>query len=301
MPINHALVCALPDNAADAAAGKVVTTDWNADHTVTSLEITGGTVTTSTPLVDATQTWNDSGVTFTGLKLNVTDTASASASLLADFQVGGTSKAAISKDGRISSGYGYTYGKPQFYDHSIASDVGFQIKDTSTCVVYSAGQAVMSWGTNYTTGIRLSGGYSLGFVNGHAIQNTPDVCLWRDGAHQLAQRHSTGTNAQTFRVYGTYTDSSNYVRASLSASTTAITLAGETAGTGADDIDVNITPAGAGGVKVGAFFQEFAEMTAPSAPSANGVRIYAVDNGAGKTQLMALFSSGAAQQLAIQP
>ena len=43
------------------------------------------------------------------------------------------------------------------------------------------------------------------------------------------------------------------------------------------------------------------EMTAPAAPAANGVRIYAVDNGSGKTQLMALFATGAAQQLAIEP
>lgn len=46
---------------------------------------------------------------------------------------------------------------------------------------------------------------------------------------------------------------------------------------------------------------EFYERTAPSAPAANGVRIYAEDDGAGKTRLMALFSSGAAQQIAIQP
>lgn len=50
-----------------------------------------------------------------------------------------------------------------------------------------------------------------------------------------------------------------------------------------------------------ATFLQVSEMTVPSAPAANGVRIYAVDNGAGKTQLMALFSSGAAQQIAIQP
>lgn len=43
-----------------------------------------------------------------------------------------------------------------------------------------------------------------------------------------------------------------------------------------------------------------AEMTAPGAPAANGVAIYAVDNGGGKTQLMVLFATGAAQQLAIQ-
>ena len=46
---------------------------------------------------------------------------------------------------------------------------------------------------------------------------------------------------------------------------------------------------------------EMAEQTAPSAPGSNCVRIYAQDNGAGKTQLMALFASGAAQQLAIEP
>ncbi len=46
---------------------------------------------------------------------------------------------------------------------------------------------------------------------------------------------------------------------------------------------------------------QFKEQTAPAAPAANFVRIYAVDNGAGKTQLMALFASGAAQQIAIEP
>ena len=43
------------------------------------------------------------------------------------------------------------------------------------------------------------------------------------------------------------------------------------------------------------------EMTAPAAPSANGVYVYAEDNGAGKTRLMAIFPSGAAQQVAIEP
>lgn len=43
------------------------------------------------------------------------------------------------------------------------------------------------------------------------------------------------------------------------------------------------------------------EQTAPAAPAANGYRIFAQDNGAGKTQLMVLFASGAAQQIAIEP
>lgn len=43
------------------------------------------------------------------------------------------------------------------------------------------------------------------------------------------------------------------------------------------------------------------EQTEPAAPAANKVVVYAKDNGAGKTQLMARFSSGASQQIAIQP
>jgi hypothetical protein len=46
---------------------------------------------------------------------------------------------------------------------------------------------------------------------------------------------------------------------------------------------------------------EFREMTAPSAPSTNGLRIYAEDNGSGKTRLMARFATGIAQQIAIEP
>ncbi len=47
-------------------------------------------------------------------------------------------------------------------------------------------------------------------------------------------------------------------------------------------------------------YHEMIEMAAPAAPAANTVRIYAVDNG-GKTQLMALFPTGLAQQIAIEP
>lgn len=64
--------------------------------------ITGGTVTASTPFLNLTQTWNNSGVTFTGLLLNVTDTESANASKLFDFQVGGVSKGYLTKIGSVT-------------------------------------------------------------------------------------------------------------------------------------------------------------------------------------------------------
>lgn len=71
------------------------------------------------------------------------------------------------------------------------------------------------------------------------------------------------------------------------------------------DTAINRSAAGVVGIRAGSSTAggalEFVEQTAPSAPAADGVRLYAVDNGAGKTQLMALFNTGAAQQIAIQP
>jgi hypothetical protein len=65
---------------------------------------TRGTVTVSSPVIDAAQTWNAGGVTFTGLKFNATDTASAAASLLMDLQVGGASAFNVSKAGSLKLG-----------------------------------------------------------------------------------------------------------------------------------------------------------------------------------------------------
>lgn len=48
-------------------------------------------------------------------------------------------------------------------------------------------------------------------------------------------------------------------------------------------------------------YWEGSEMTAPAAPAANKGRVYFEDNGAGKTKLMVIFASGAAQQIAIEP
>ena len=46
---------------------------------------------------------------------------------------------------------------------------------------------------------------------------------------------------------------------------------------------------------------EGAEQTAPAAPAANGYKIFAVDNGSGKTVLKVQFATGAAQVIATEP
>ena len=64
---------------------------------------TGATVTTSQPLLDLSQTWNNAATAFTGLKFNVTDTASANLSLLMDLQVGGVPKFNVGKAGVVTA------------------------------------------------------------------------------------------------------------------------------------------------------------------------------------------------------
>lgn len=52
-------------------------------------------------IFDLVDTWNAGGTTFTAIKMNVTDTASASGSLLMDLQVGGASLFNVTKAGRV--------------------------------------------------------------------------------------------------------------------------------------------------------------------------------------------------------
>jgi hypothetical protein len=61
-----------------------------------------GTITSGKLALDTSATWNSGGTIFTGLKFNATDTASAAASLLFDFQKGGTSQISGDKNGNLT-------------------------------------------------------------------------------------------------------------------------------------------------------------------------------------------------------
>lgn len=62
---------------------------------------TFGTIAANAPAT-ISQTWNNAAVTFTGKLISITDTASNASSLLQDWQVGGSSKASISKAGNLT-------------------------------------------------------------------------------------------------------------------------------------------------------------------------------------------------------
>lgn len=82
-----------------------------------------------------------------------------------------------------------------------------------------------------TGGFRVGSTASLGFSpNANATSGGADLMLWRDAAGTLAQRN--GTNPQTFRVYNSYTDASNYERLNAGFSGNIVYIYTEQAGTG---------------------------------------------------------------------
>ena len=163
-------------------------------------------------------TWADAGTTFTAIKMNVLDTASNAASLLMDLQVGGTSRLSVRKDGRINGAAANTF---------VNSNGGFWSFYSSNIFV---GQitSVNAIGGN-STGFHAQ---SLGLVTSEGV--VPDIILARDAANILAQRNST--NAQTFRVYNTFTDASNFERLGISFASNIARIETEQLGTGTSRI-----------------------------------------------------------------
>jgi hypothetical protein len=98
---------------------------------------------------------------------------------------------------------------------------------------------------------QIGQGAPLSFTAGAPSAASGDLYLYRDAANTLAQRNDT--NAQTFNWYYSYTDASNYHRGVLKTSSTGIEIAAETAGSGADNLDITLTPAGGGSTKLVGF------------------------------------------------
>lgn len=67
------------------------------------MAVVAGSWTTDVQALSVTQTWNNASIAFTGIKENITDTASDTNSLLVDLQVGGTSKFNVTKAGNVSA------------------------------------------------------------------------------------------------------------------------------------------------------------------------------------------------------
>jgi hypothetical protein len=173
------------------------------------------------------ETWNNVSTTFTAIRSNVTDTASAAGSLLLDLQVAGASKFRVGKDGQVSAGSFMMGSSPE----STTSMSGLS-RNGNNLLVNTVGTQAF----NFSTGAFISTRpIALG-----ASAYTADVVLNRDAADTLAQRN--GVNPQTSRIYNTYTDASNYERGVIGWTANALQIGTEAAGTGTRrPININYT------------------------------------------------------------
>jgi hypothetical protein len=209
--------------------------------TFKNLTISTGTITTSAP-VTISQTWDALAVAFTAFKVNAVSTASASASLLFDLQVGGVSQVSVSKGGQlfIKAGSPTAEGGIQYGNEFILRSV---ITNDSVGLL-SGGTVRASMGTS---GFKTVSGGILGFSDSAGSSVNSDTILLRDAANTLALRN--GAAAQTFRVYGSYPDTGiNYARLALSCDTSGnATISTQALGTfTAGTVSINGVPVGRG-------------------------------------------------------
>ena len=178
---------------------------------ITGTWFTGGTSTTTKPQVliepagTTSTAWSTSG---TGLGVNAT---SAFAGHLLDLQVNGSRKV-------HADAYGGLYQSTSY------------VGDTGN----SGGVIVGNYSGN---GIFLGAVTTLSFCTGNPT-TTRDLTLLRDAANTLAQQN--GTNAQTSRVYDTFTSNTDYHRIAIA--TARATLTGVS---GASVTATSLIPAGA--------------------------------------------------------
>jgi hypothetical protein len=229
-------------------------TAW--DDTNRALTLTGATVTTSKPLLDLAQTWNASAVAFTALKLDVTDTASAAGSLLLDLRVGGVSRLKSDKYGNVTAAGSVN---STYSIYAKTDTAGFVAGASNDAALWRIGPASLAIG-NGTAG-DFSGSLKLDSIEVIGNVSTPNYLVGRTSANKLyldgaaglfkfingatgtnlfqlaADAADTfalrnGANVQTFNLYSTYTDASNYERLAITFGSSQFKITTEAAGTG---------------------------------------------------------------------
>lgn len=204
--------------------------------------VTTGTMraTGALTLTNASNVFAGDGSGLTGISTGVSKTNGSATNLsvyssgttnmpLRVFGTNGTSQVYVDKDGVLNSLKFYIPANTTTY--GIDSDGDWSLKRAGTAIASVVGGGVL-----------INTGNSLYFRSYDPIFIAPAagvISLVGNGNHSL-------------RVYGTvYADESNHARASLSATTNTVVLAAETAGTGADNISINLIPAGTSGVVIG--------------------------------------------------
>lgn len=188
-PLAGSLIWNTSTGRVNARTASAWTSGWvrlEGDTMTGALGITQGTITAATPALDITATWNNAATVFQGIRYTATNTASNSGSRLVSINLGASELFFVRADG------------------------------------YVRGSSSIEGATGFLTGTSGSIGLDVRSTSGYIQIGSSDTFLYRDAAGAFAQRN--GTNAQSFRVYNTYTSATNYERGVFDWQTTANTL-----------------------------------------------------------------------------
>jgi hypothetical protein len=195
-----------------------------------------GTITTNLPALNTTVTWNNGAQVFDApWKLNVTPTAFAAGSLLADLQVSSASKFVVTETGYIiPAAYG-------------ANVIGIANTNTNDLLLGNAGtnysvlSASSAFGTSTASGWKIAGTGTFCWSSGTPTSNC-DTGFTRHGAaaFQLGQADAAAPVAQTLGSQSVVAGTSNTAGATLTINGSVSTGSGtsgdivfKTGGTGA--------------------------------------------------------------------
>lgn len=172
---------------------------------------------TTVNIFEMAQTWNNAATVFDGISLNVTDTASNANSRLLNLSVGGVSRFSIQKNGFITSG-------GMGIDFASATNPVFRWNNGALFFT-TAGIARAGIQTN---GFYTNAGYGLGFRS--LGSGTLQAEFVGEADNVIGQRN--GANAQTFNIYNTFTNASNYERGFMRWAGHVFEIGAEALGTG---------------------------------------------------------------------
>jgi len=166
-----------------------------------SMAITRGTITTDLKVQDDTVTWNNAGVTFTGWKLNVTDTNSAAASLLIDLQVGSASKFNVTKGGAITAADAIAAGTT-LSGASILVNAADRILSTANGLVNFTNTAI-TFGIQFNNGASAAPTFNNGTIDAGSRNSAGKVVLTGGNTGGTVTFSTNFTNAPFCTVTGT--------------------------------------------------------------------------------------------------
>lgn len=207
---------------------------------VTALTIAGHALTAANAqsMISGAGTWDTTGNPV-ALRLAITDTASGATSKFLEFLGGAGGATSLFNVDKLGNATGTAF----LAGNGAVGAPSLSFASQTDLGIYRVGALRLGFVTNgnlifevNNTIVELKAGVSLNFNGATA--------LFSDDPTTIDQRN--GVTAQSFKVYRTFTNTTNYERISLGSAAGQMIVAAETAGTGTDNLDLVVTPAGTG-------------------------------------------------------